>query len=204
MAFFILVDPTAKATRLSSTKDGDGPYLHDPTKSLVITETATTTTQPLEANHSYPIVHVTDSSLFPDTSGFVVFAFGFGNEVGPVPYLGVSGSTALLLDPAFVIPVAVPSGVVVNLAARMSDDQTPHGDGDFWLTPSPAGREACENDIDSIAAGGRNIVKTVLYPGDQGLAGAGLPTRGASRLTGAVSVWASDDVDSEVELAKES
>lgn len=203
MAFNIIVDPTAKATRLSSTKAGDGPYLHDPAEPLVITETATTLAQPLEANHSYPVVQVADSGLFPDTRGFVVFNFGFGNQVGPVPYLGISGPVALLLDPAFIVPVAVASGVVVNLATRMSDDQVPHGDGDFWLTPSPAGREACENDIDSIASGGRDIVKTVLYPGDQGLAGGGDQTHGVPRITDAVAVWSSDDTDAEVALARE-
>jgi hypothetical protein len=193
----------ATLTPLKSTELGDSPYLHDPTVSLVITENQTTLAQPLEANHQYPTILVASTTGFPDASGYVVFGFGFEYQVGPVPYLGINGSGQLIIDPAFNVPVAVPNGAIVNLAARMSDDQVPHGDGDFWITPSPAGRVACEVHLDEIAAGGRDVVKTVLYPGDVGLGGAGLPTHGVPRLTDAVSVWSSDNTDTEVETARE-
>jgi hypothetical protein len=200
----ILLATNAVLTPFSAAaEEGGGPYLHDPGDSLVITETQTVLAQLLEASHQYPNVQVVSTTGFPDTKGFVVFAFGFGYEVGPVPYLGVTGATTLLLDPSFVVPVAVPSGATANLAARMSDDQVPHGNEDFWLTPSPAGRAACETDLDSIAAGASDLKKTVLYPGDVGLGGAGLPTHGVPRLTDAVDVWASDDVDEEVATARE-
>lgn len=197
-------EPVSTAAYLfdSSAESGDSPYLHDPTTSTVVTETATALAQPLEANHRYPFIQVASTAGFPDEKGYVVFGFGFSYEVGPVPYLGVSGANTLLLDPSFTVPVAVPSGVVVNLAARMSDDQVPHGDGDFWLTPSPAGRVACEANLDTIAAGGHEVVKTVLYPGDVGLGAAGRPTHGVARLTGAVSVWGGDDLDAEMAAAR--
>lgn len=188
---------------LAATIIGDDPYLHDPTTATVITETTTTLGQPLEASHRYPTVQVASTVGFPDEKGFVVFGFGFDYQVGPVPYLGVSGSNQLLLDPAFTIPAAVPNGATVNLAARMSDDQVPHGDGDFWVTPSPAGRVSCESNLDDIAAGGRNVTKTVAYPGDVGLGGAGRPTHGVARLTDAVEVWGGDDLDAEVAAARE-
>jgi hypothetical protein len=200
---FLVVSPAATVTPLASTEDGDSPYLHDPTTSTVVDETVTTLAQPLEAGHQYPTIQVASTVGFPDAKGYVVFGFGFSYQVGPVPYLGVSGTNQLLLDPAFIIPNAVPSNATVNLAARMSDDQVPHGDGDFWLTPSPAGRVACEDDIDSIAAGGADVVKTVLYPSDVGLGGAGRPTHGVPRLTDAVSVWGGDDLDTEVAQARE-
>lgn len=180
---------------------GEGPYMHDPTDSTAITEIHTTLSQALEAGHQYPAITVASTASFPDQRGYVVFGFGFEYQVGPVPYLGVSGGT-LLLDPAFVIPTAVPSGASVNLASRLSDDLMPHGDGDFWLTPSPSGRVAAENDIDSIAAGGRELTKTVVYPGDIGLGGAGLLTHGVPRLTDAVAVWGSDNLDTEIATAR--
>ncbi len=194
---------TAAYVNEDATKIG-GPYLHDPETSTVITETYTTLAQPLEAGHQYPSVAVASTADFSDSKGFVVFGFGFEYQVGPVPYIGVSGTGTLLLDPAFTVPVAVPSGASCNLAARMSDDQVPHGDEDFWLTPSPAGRVTCEADLDLIAAGGREVVKTVLYPGDVGLGGAGLPTHGVPRLSDVVEVFGGDDLDVEVPTARES
>lgn len=197
-----IVNPGAAAQPLASTELGDSPYLHDPANALAVSETATTLAQALEANKSYPSIQVADSSKFPDARGYLVIGLGYDYQVGPVPYVGVGSSSQLLLDPAFVIPVAVPPGAAVNLAERLSDDEVPHGDGDFWLTPSPAGRAACETNVDDIAAGGREVAKTVTYPNDIGLAGSGLPTKGAPRLSGAVEVWAADDPDAEVAAAR--
>lgn len=204
MSIVFIVSPNATATSLASMKSSDSPYLHDPVNSLAFTETQSTTVQSLEADHRYTSITISSTVGFPDEAGFLVLGLGFDYQVGPVPYLGIGGVGQLLLDPSFIIPIAVPAGATINLAARMSDNQMPHGDGDFWLTPSPAGRSACGTDIDSISAGGRTIVKTILYPGDIGLGGAGLPTHGVPRLTDAVSVWGSDDLDTEVAEARES
>ena len=204
MTISFIVLSGASSAPLAASTPGDGPYLHDPTSSLVITETQTTLAQLLEVGHQYPSVTVASTTDFPDERGWLVFGFGFEYQVGPIPYLGKSGPTQLLLDPAFTIPNAVPVSASVNLAALMSDDddKMPHGDGDFWATPSPAGRAACEDDIDLIVAGGREVIKTVVYPSDVGLGGSGLPTKGVPRLSGVVSVFASDDIDAEVEAAR--
>ncbi len=71
---FLIINPNAAAQPLASTELGESPYLHDPTNSLVITETATSLAQPLEANHQYPSVQVASTVGFPDTRGYVVFA----------------------------------------------------------------------------------------------------------------------------------
>ncbi len=185
------------------TEVGGGPYLHEPDGTVAVTETVTTTTQSIEAGHQYPSITVTSTVGFPDARGYLVFGFGHGYQAGPVLYLGVGGPTTLLLDPSFAFPQAMSSGATVNLAERLTDDQMPHGDQDFWLTPSPAGRVACESNLDEIVAGGRQVTKTVRYPGDVGLGGAGLPTSGVPRLTDAVMVWSSDDTDAEVTAARE-
>ena len=198
-----LIVSSGFATPMAAIADGESPYLHEPNNSLVVTETVTTLAQPLEAGHQYPIISVASITGFPDVRGYLVFAFGFEYQVGPVPYLGTGGVGQLLLDPAFSMPTAVPNGATVNLAARMSDDQVPHGDGDFWLTPSPAGRVACEGNLDDISAGGREVVFEVKYPSDIGLGGAGLPTHGVPRLTDAVQVWGGDNSDQELADARE-
>jgi len=188
----------------ASNETGGGPYLHDTTTTLLTTETATTLTQALGEGQQYPNVSVVSSTGFPDSPGYVVFGFGHSYQVGPVPYLGVSGANTLFLNPSFVITEAVPVGASVNLAVRLSDDQAPGGDNDCWLTSSPAGRVACENNISDIAAGGRNITLSVVYPGDVGLGGAGLPTHGVARLSDIVEVFAGDDIDAEVAEARQS
>jgi hypothetical protein len=182
---------------------GGGPYLHDPSTSTVVDDTVTTVSQELEESHQYPMVAVASTAGFPDERGYLVFGYGWSYQSEPVPYLGVSGSN-LLLDPAYTFAKTIPNGATVNLAARMSDDQVPHGDEDFWLTPSPAGRVACQSDIDSIAAGGAAVTNDVRYPSDVGLGGGpGLPTSGAPRLSDAVMVWGGDDLDAELAAARE-
>lgn len=204
MPTVILITSSATVTPLEPSEDGGGPYLHSPDDSLVIAETTTTLGQALEVGHQYPNITVASTTDFPDAEGYVVFGFGYDYQVGPVRYLGVSGPMTLILDPAFTFPSDVPNGAIVNLADRMSDDQVPHGDEDFWVTPSPAGRVSCEENIDDVSAAGTDVIKDVLYPGDVGLGGAGLPTHGVPRLTDAVMVWGSDDLDSEIATARES
>ena len=181
-----------------------GPFLHDPSNSTVVDQTTTTLAQTLEAGHQYTTITVASTTGFPDSKGFLVLGLGFQYEAGPIPYLGVASPTVLFIDPAFIVPSDVPSGVVVNLAYRMSDNQVPHGDGDFWVTSAGAGREFCISDIDSIASGAREIIKTTIYPNDVGLAGYGLPTHGVQRITGVVAVWSGDDIDIEVDNARNS
>lgn len=197
-----IVNPNAVAQPLASNELGGSPYLHDPTNGLAVTETSTTVTQALEADRQYPAIAVASSATFPDTRGYLIFGYGYDYQVGPVPYLGTGGTGQLLLDPAFTFSRAVPNGARVNLVERRSDEQMPHGDGDFWLTPAPAGRSACEQNIDDIAAGGRTVAKTVTYPSDIGLGAAGKPTKGAARITDAVAVWSADDTDAEVAAAR--
>lgn len=198
---FIIHDDAA-AQPLASTELGGSPYLHDPADGFAVTETSTVTAQMLEADRQYPSIAVTSSLAFPDARGYVVIGLGYDYQVGPVPYLGTGGISQLLLDPAFTFPRAIPNGAIVNLVERRSDEEMPHGNGDFWLTPAPAGRAACEQNIDDIAAGGRTVTKTVTYPSDIGLGGAGLPAKGVPRITDAVAVWSADGTDAEVAAAR--
>lgn len=183
-------------------QDGDGPYLHDPHTNIAISETATTLMTRLEAGNSYRAVQVSDYSGFPDAPGWVVFGFGFDYQTEPVRYLGTGGLNALLVDPSHRFTQDVPADASVTLVERTADDQTPGGDGDFWLTSSQSGRVVCGQDLQTIASGAIDLMLTVLYPGDVGLGNAGFPTCGQPRLTDAVMVWGGDNLDEELAAAR--
>jgi len=49
---------------------------------------------------------------------------------------------------------------------------------------------------------GVNVVSKITYPGDRGLAGQGLPATGI-KISDKVEVWAGNDIDAEVEAARQ-
>lgn len=184
---------------------GVGPYLFEGVnKGLALTEVATVTaTDPLLAGSQYRVVQVGSTTDFPDTEGWVVFGYGYEYQTGPVHYLGLAGPTAILLDVGFTFMATIPVGASVNM---LVDDLPPvvsFGEpGDFWLTDSPAGRVAAMAAIDSIAAAGYEVTKTITYPGDVGLGNAGHPTHGTEAISDIVQSFAGSDVDGEVAAAR--
>jgi len=185
---------------------GVGPYLFEGVaRGLSITEVATvTTTDVLEAGNQYRLVQVADTTDFPDEQGWVVFGYGYDYQTDAVPYIGIAGPTAILIDMSYTFLADIPVGSYVNL---LVDDQPPSfapgAEGHFWLTDSPAGRVAAMAAIDSIAAAGYEVTKTVTYPGDVGLGNAGHPTHGVPDISDIVQSFAGSDVDGEVATARE-
>jgi hypothetical protein len=201
MATLIVTDASIMPL-VGASSGGDGAYCYDPIEGVAVTDTVTTTAQAIEAGHQVRMLGVADGSQFPDQAGWLCLGFGSDYQV-EVPYLRRAGNQ-LLLDPTFTFEQAVPMGSSVNLLAQHGPFEPAAGDeGGFWLTASPAGRVACLTAIDDIVVGGYDVTKTVRYPGDVGLAGEGLLTHGQGRLNGAVEVWGGDDLDTEVELARE-
>ena len=183
---------------------GVGPYLYEGVgKGLGITSTATTVTSAILGGHSYRVVPVASAASFPDATGWVVFGYGHGYQVGPVPYLGKSGTSSLVLDPSFIFASDVPAGATVNLLSSNKAPQPSSSDtGDFWLTDSPSGRVAAGAAVESISAAGYQVTQTVTYPGDIGLGNAGKPTHGADAITDIVACFAGSDVDAETAAAR--
>jgi hypothetical protein len=182
-----------------------GPFVFDSTEGFGITDTKTTTTMNLDAGLQYRSLTVADASKFPDEEGHIVIAFGTKLQIGPLKYLGRLSPTELVLDSRVLMPVTAPSGATVTLLKTATpyvpDD--PESVGSLYLTASSAGRVAASASIDSVLAAGFEVEKTVKYPGDRGLGGAGLPTVGVQKLNDSVIVWGGDDIDTELETARE-
>jgi hypothetical protein len=190
--------------------DGDiGPYIYDPNEGLAVTGGDSTTTIALAKGQHYDFVEVVNGTPFP-SSGWIALGFGTANQTLPIKlldkYTAVSGNTRLVIDYSFTMPADYPLGSEVTLLAGPSpfvpltlDQQA----GSFYLTASPAGRVAAEALVLQALAAGilENLV--VVYPGDAGLGGAGLPTRGALKLSDIVEVFAGDSVSAEVLAAQE-
>ena len=176
---------------------GTGPYLSEGIdKGLSVTETAATLTQEVLKGHQYTLLHVDDSSVFPDQAGYLVLGYGWGYQSAPVPYLARAGALALAIDPTFSFPGTVPVGADVRLLNSRAAP-TP-SKGQFWLTATPAGRLAAMDFVDFITAAGYDLKKTVLYPSDIGLGNEGYPDSGSAKLSDVVRVFGGDDLDNEI------
>lgn len=182
-----------------------GPFIYDPIAGVGITETATTTTVALNQGGQYASLKVVDASQFPETGGYLVLAFGTKRQVSPLRFLGKISNTELILDFSTKMSATLPIGTVVTLLVDKGPfvPENPEDVGSFYLTASSAGRVAASKMIDDVAAAGFEVNKTILYPGDKGLGGAGLPAEEAQKLSDKVGVWAGDDVDVEVQEARE-
>lgn len=187
-----------------------GPYLYDPVRGISVTSIEVAIAQDLNGNQTYGFVNLDtglgpDPSLaFPDEVGYLAFKFGSSNVVGPVKYYGRLGDTALILDASFRFPSTVPSGSTAVLLSSRTPFQPERGDtaGSFYATGSAAGRIAAEKQLGDTFAVGLQTDVEVVYPGDRGLGGEGLPSRGVQKLSDKVVVWAGDDPDSEVPKAR--
>ncbi len=182
-----------------------GPFVFDEKNGVPVTAIETTLTMPLAKGQNYKTIAVTSASAFPDAVGYLVFAFGADDQIWPVKYLGKASSTSLFLDPNFTMPQSLASGLTVTLLSQRGS-WIPAGAenlGAFYVTASSAGRIAASAMIDDLVAAGLDVNKIVVYPGDKGLGGEGLPAFGANKLSDKVSIWGSDDVDADLEAARQ-
>jgi hypothetical protein len=188
-----------------------GPYLLDPSGSLPVTSIGADVGARLDAGRHHAALELDDTGdpdpalRFPDEPGWLVFRFGYADQVGPVRYLGRLSGSSLRLDGSFTFPEDVREGDrVVLLSGRASfvPDDPPNA-GAAYVTASSSGRVAASRMVDEVAAGGVRVDKQVVYPGDRGLGGEGLPAEGADKLSDKVQVWAGDDVDAEMAAARE-
>jgi hypothetical protein len=176
-----------------------GPYIWDTTGSTPgITSVQATTATALYKGQQYETLTLSAdvASSFPPEPGYLVLNFGSSEAVFPVPYLGLFSANALSLDYTFVMPYDVPAGATVTLifAKGVYVPQTPEAVGSFYLTDSNSGRIDAEGVVENIAAGGLNVDISIVYPGDRGLGGEGLPATG-QKFSDKVLVWGSNDLD---------
>lgn len=190
----------------SPTNSIQGPFIFDQKGGCAVTGVTTTTSDQLTIHNSYNVVTVANANQFPDDEGYLVFGFGTANSLTPVRYLGRISSTLLLLDPSYVFPQTIPVGTSVTLLENRGifEPSSPETLGTFYLTAAAAGRVAASKTIDDLVAAGVNLRKTVIYPGDVGLGNAGYPASGNVKISDKVLVWGGDDVDEELEEARDS
>jgi hypothetical protein len=170
-----------------------------------VTGFVSTLTAALAGGEQYGSVAVVDATQFPDEPGWLVFDFGYAAQQGPVRYLGRLSATDLALDFSYRFTMDVAVGATVTRLAQKGGfvPAVPEEVGSCYITASPAGRVAAQAAVQASVAAGIPLDLTIVYPGDRGIGGEGLPSEGAEKLSDKVSVWAGDDVDAEVATARE-
>lgn len=181
-----------------------GPYIFDPAAGIAITATATTTTADLFTGGQYAVLAVTDATAFPDETGWIVIGFGADTQVGPLKYLGKVSDESLLLDYSFRQTADNLAGASVTLLTQRGPFVPDHPEtlGASYITASSSGRLAAITALESCLAAGITPDIDIVYPGDKGLGGAGLPEKGAQVLSDKVAVWGGDDITAELDAAR--
>lgn len=184
-----------------------GPYVLDTSGGVAISDKESLLTAAIAAGSQYATLKLTPGTAanFPDEPGWIALAFGSEKQVGPVKYLGRANPDELIIDFAQQFTVDLPVGTTVVLLGQKGpfNPDRPQQYGVFYLTSSSSGRVAAASSIDAVVAAGIDVDKTVVYPGDRGLGGEGLPASEAQKLSDKVGIWAGDEVDEEIQAARE-
>jgi hypothetical protein len=180
-----------------------GPHVLDPREGPIVTASASTITQSLARGQRYDSIDVTDATIFPDQDGWLCFGFGTKEQVAPVRYFGRLSGTRLKLDFRFIFPKGVSNGASITLLKDKGAwlPERPEEVGMMYVTGSNAGVAAASSLVDEVLAAGVRAEKRIVYPGDRGLGGEGLPIKGA-KISDKVQVWGSDSLDLELATAK--
>lgn len=187
-----------------------GPYVFNPIDGVGITSLESSIVLPstdpnvagLFKGQKYGVLPVANSTVFPDSEGYVVLGFGHAIQSMPIKYFGRFNNNGLIIDANYVFENDIPNGTDVTLLSQRAPYVPTELVGGFYATDSSAGRVAAIKTINDIVAAGITVNVTIVYPGDRGLGGAGLPDHGTTKLSDKVSIWAGDDVDGEVKKLK--
>jgi hypothetical protein len=127
-----------------------GAYIYDPKNAkYTISETQTTTTQAVELGEFGASLSVFNSTVFPDSSGELIFNYGRADEEGPVRYIAKPNSSTIFIDPSYRFLKAHTSGAAINLVRSK-----------FGTSVSTTGKEYPVYIVDTI--GPRETLKTLL------------------------------------------
>jgi hypothetical protein len=93
-------------------------------------------------------------------------------EEGPVPYISRPSTGQILINPSYSFQNIHPAGTNISLVAQNFpyDVARDGSDFPFYLTDVVSGRIYAEDLIRLVSATGIQVVITVLYPNDIGLA----------------------------------
>lgn len=91
-------------------------YVYDQVNApYTIAQTQTTLSQEILLGEFGGSVQVYDSTVFPDSSGEVIFSYGRSDEEGPIKYIAKPSSGAIFIDPSYRFKKSHQSGVAINL-----------------------------------------------------------------------------------------
>jgi hypothetical protein len=182
-----------------------GPFSYDVKNGFAITAIAAHTAQEFNEGGHYATMTLDNALDFPDEEGFLVLQFGYKDVVGPIRYFGRLSDTELILDAGSVWQSSLHTGATVRLLSSrlpFSPNSEQVLVGNFYVTGTAAGRVAAQQTINDIVAAGKQILVTVIYPGDRGLGAEGFPQDGNYKLSDKVEVWGGDELDQEIPLAR--
>jgi hypothetical protein len=185
----------------SAEVDNVGPFSFDLGQPFGISSTNLVLNQKIRKGKSYSTILVVDGA-FSVPAGFLLFNYGYSNQVGPVRYLGATDDQTLMIDAGFKFPQDLEIGDKVNVLFQRAAYQPESPIGSFWLTASNAGRAAAIDLLNSISAAGIEMNITTRYPGDRGLGNEGYPTLDNYKLSDLVEIFGRDDVDKELQEAR--
>lgn len=153
-----------------STPDSLGPYIYDMNQGFTIGNASTVLTTDVNGETS-SVINVTDSTGFPDSSGYLVLGYGTQYQEGPIPYIARPSNGTLLISPAYFIQQNHLSGSSVLLIDQKSPVvlNTDGSDYQGYLTDTASGRVYAQNLINTVTAAGVTVIFTILYPNDIGL-----------------------------------
>lgn len=192
---YFIMGSGAKLTKMAAptaTEDIPGPYIFDKNQGVPVTNIKTTLDQDLIKGQSYDIINVDDASEFPVDGGYIVFNFGYSNQVGPIKLIGKISDTQLKISSGDIINNYLPTGASITLLNGKVPFIPTETKGSFWLTPSAAGRIAAEESLQDVIAAGLDINIDVLYPSDKGLGNEGFPETG-DKVSDIVKVFGGDN-----------
>lgn len=173
----------------------NGPYIFDPTNGLGITAKSTTLAQSISHGIHYQYLDLVDATQLPDQNGWLCIGFGTEYHIAPIQYFGRLSNTRIKVDYRFVFPFDIPSGTEITFITNKGifiPENVPSVGG-LYVTGSNAGVVAVSGIIDDLVAGGIFCNKQIVYPGDRGLGGEGLPVTGP-KIADKVWIWGSDDL----------
>jgi hypothetical protein len=148
-----------------------GSYSFDSTSGFPVTGNQTILTQDIQQGSIKTVGFGSDTTSFPDSTGYLVFEYGTSNQEGPVKYLGRPSDGSWLLDPSYKFQKTHLAGSSVNLIAGRSPYQ-PKTDGtDYqaFVTGTVTGRIAATKLIQSLTASGIFLNVIIVYPEGPGI-----------------------------------
>ena len=192
------LNPDAEVTMSAAVaRSGDdvGPYIYDLDQGLAVTAVDTSLSLALGTGLQVSELKVTSNSGFDAGGGYVVLGLGTAIQSPPIRYIQTLGTDTLVLDYDFVPGHDYGVGTDV-VRIQGLDPLVPGPDaGNLYVTGSTAGRVAAQSTTEAAAAAGIEVDFDIIYPGDRGLGGEGLPTESATKLSDITKVFGGDDLD---------